>query len=91
MKSPRAPYSRRGLRLFLGAQASLPAYFDRLLCWLIVTAFLLTTSPTLFAQTNDNTTTAGGRIAELARTPALPGNATVTLKGGMEFDEHRER
>jgi hypothetical protein len=54
MNSPRAPYSRRGIRLFLRAQASLPAYFDRLVFWLIVTAFLLNTSPTLFAQTNDN-------------------------------------
>jgi hypothetical protein len=88
MNSLRAPYSRRGLRLFLVAQASLPAYFDRLVFWLIVTAFLLTTSPTLFAQTDDNAATAGGRIAELATTPALPGNATVTLEGGMEFDEH---
>ncbi len=79
MKSLRAPYSRRGLRLFLGAQASLPAYFDRLVFWLIVTAFLFITSPTLFAQTDDNAAIAGVRIAELARTPALPGNATVTL------------
>jgi len=86
MNSLRAPYSRRGLRLFLGAQASSPAYFDRLVIWLIVTAFLLTTSPTLFAQTNDNAATMGGRIAELARTPALPGNATVSL--GIRFDDH---
>jgi hypothetical protein len=70
----------------LGAQASLPAYFDRLVFWLIGAAFLLTTSPTLFAQTCDNATTAGGVIAELARTPAPPGNATVTL--GLRFDDH---
>ena len=63
MNSLRAPYSRRGFRLFLGAQASLPAYFDRLVFWLIVSAFLLTTSPTLFAQTDDNAAPAGGRIA----------------------------
>ena len=87
MNSLRAPYSRRGLRLFLGAQASLPAHFVRSVFWLIVTALLLTTSPTLFAQTNDNAATAGGRIAELARTPGLPpGNATVTL--GLGFDDH---
>jgi len=75
----------------LGAHASTPARFDRLVFWLIVTAFLLTTSSTLFAQTNDNAATAGGRVAEQAGTPALPGIATVTLEGGMEFDEHRER
>jgi outer membrane receptor protein involved in Fe transport len=86
MNSLRAPYSRRGLRLFLGAQAFLPAYFDRLVFWLIVTAFLFTTSPTLFAQTTDNADTAGGRIAELAGTPALPGNGTLTL--GLRFDNH---
>ena len=86
MNSLRAPYTRRGLRLFLGAQASSPAYFIRLVFWLIVTAFLFTTSPILFAQTNDNAATAGGRIAELARTLALPGNATGTL--GLRFDNH---
>src|SRR5262245_44439234 len=48
--------------------------------WLIVTAFLLTTSSALFAQTNDNAATAVGRIAGQARTPALPGNAT-TVRG----------
>jgi len=62
------------------------ACFDRLVIWLIVTAFLLTTSPTLFAQTDGNAATAGGRIAEMARTPALPGNETVTL--GLRFDNH---
>ena len=55
MNSHRAPYSWRGLRLFLRAQASLPACFDRSVFWLIVTTFLLTTSPTFFAQTNNNT------------------------------------
>jgi outer membrane receptor protein involved in Fe transport len=64
----------------------LPAYFDRLVFWLIDTAFLSITSPALFAQTDDNAATAGGRIAELAGTPALPGNATVTL--GLRFDNH---
>jgi hypothetical protein len=78
MHSLRAPKLRRGLRLFLGAQASLPAYFDRLVFWLIVKGFLLTTSPTLFAQTNDNVATAGGRIAEAARIRAFgPGRWRV--------------
>jgi outer membrane receptor for ferrienterochelin and colicins len=48
--------------------------------WLIVTAFLLTTSSAHFAQTNDNAATAVGRVAGQARTPALPGNAT-TVRG----------
>src|SRR5262245_47051868 len=78
MNSLRAPYSRRGLRLFLGAQVSLPAYFVRLVIWLIVTVFLLNISPTLFAQTNDNAATAGGRIAEAARIRAFgPGRRRV--------------
>src|SRR5262245_31242429 len=67
MNLPCASSSWSGL--FLGAQASLPAAFRRgpaersmqarialpgkRLLWLIVTAFPLTTSPTLFAQTND--------------------------------------
>jgi len=90
MNSLRAPYSRRGLRLFLGAQASSPAYFDRLDFWLIATACLLTTSPTLFAQTNDNAATMGGRIAELARTPALPCKTTRNLLSKSGFRAARQ-
>ena len=86
MNSSHAPYSRRGLRLFLGVHASLPAYFDQLALRLIATGFLLIASPSLFAQTNDNTATVGGRIAGQSRTPALPGNATMTV--GLRFDNH---
>jgi Carboxypeptidase regulatory-like domain len=90
MNLPSAPSSWRGLQLFLGAQASLPACFGQLFLgaqaslpacfgqlvfWLIVTGFLLITSPSLLAQTNDKTATVGGRIAGQARTPALPDNA----------------
>jgi len=80
MNSLRGPYSRRGIRLSLRAQASLTGRVDRPVFWLIVTAFLLTTSPNLIAQANDNPATVGGRIAEQARTPALPGN-TTTMRG----------
>ena len=86
MNSLRAPHSWRGLRLFLRAQASLPACFDRLVFWLIFTGFLLTTSPTLSAQTDDNTATAGGRIAEQARTLALPCNATTVRGRGADVN-----
>ena len=76
MNSPCAPSLWRGFQLFLGKQASLPACFVRLVFWLIVTGFSLITSPSLFAQTSDNTATVGGRIAGQARTPALH-NATI--------------
>jgi len=49
MDSPSAPYSWRGVRSSLSR--------------LIVTSFLVSTSPSLFAQTNDNATTARGRGA----------------------------
>jgi outer membrane receptor protein involved in Fe transport len=80
MNSPCAPSLWRGFQLFLGKQASLPACFGQLVFWLIVTGFsliTLITSPSLFAQTSDNTATVGGRIAGQARTPALPDNATI--------------
>jgi hypothetical protein len=77
MNSPCAPSLWRGFQLFLGKQASLPAFIGWLVFWLIFTGFLLITSPSLFAQTNDNTATGGGRIARQARTPALPDNATI--------------
>lgn len=80
MNSPCAPSSWRGRQLFLGARAPLPACFGQLVFWLIVTGFLLITSLPLFAKTNDNTVTVGGRIARQARTPSLPGDAT-TVRG----------
>jgi carboxypeptidase family protein len=80
MSSPCAPSSWRGFQLLLGKQAFLPAFFGRLVFWQIVTSFLLITSPSLFAQTNDNTATVGGRIAGQAKTPALPDN-TKTVRG----------
>ena len=72
--------SWRGFQLFLEKQASLPACFGQLVFWPIVTGFLLITSPSLFAQTNDNTDPAGRRIAGRARTAALPDNAK-TVRG----------
>jgi hypothetical protein len=80
MNSPCAPSLWRGFQLFLGKQASLRAFFDWLVFWLIVTGFLLITSPSLFAQTNDNTSTVYGRIAGQARTPALPGDRTTVRR-----------
>src|SRR5262245_19176128 len=67
MNTPCAPSSWRGLRSFLGArllgaQASLPACFGQSVLLLIVTAFLHTTSPSFFAQTNDCATTANGAV-----------------------------
>jgi len=58
----------------------MPDCFGQLVFWPIVTGFLLTTSPSLFAQTNDNTTPVGGRIAGQARTAALPDNSK-TVRG----------
>jgi hypothetical protein len=63
MNSPCAPSLWRGIQLFLGKQASLPACFGQFVFWLIVTGFSLITSPPLFAQTNDNTAPGGRRIA----------------------------
>jgi outer membrane receptor for ferrienterochelin and colicins len=77
MNSPCAPSLWRGFQLFLGKQASLRAFFDRLVFWLIVTGFLLITSPSLFAQTNDNTSTVGGRVTDMSG--ALVAGASVTL------------
>src|SRR5262245_54440125 len=71
MNSPCAPSSWRGLLLgaqaFLPAafrrepaernkQVRMPALPRKRLLWLIVTTFLLTTSPRLFAQANDGAT-----------------------------------
>ena len=55
MNSPCAPSRGAVFQLLLGkqllgAQATLPACFGRLVFWLIVTGFLLITSPSLFAQ-----------------------------------------
>jgi hypothetical protein len=77
MNSSCAPSLWRGFQLFLGKQASLPAFFGRLVFWLIVTGFLLITSPSLFAQTNDNTSTVGGRVTDMSG--ALVAGASVTL------------
>jgi hypothetical protein len=43
-----------------------------LVFWPIVTVFLLTSSPTLFAQTNDNASARCGRVVEL-NTISRPG------------------
>jgi outer membrane receptor for ferrienterochelin and colicins len=82
MNSPCAPSSRRGLRSFLGtqllgAQAFLPACVGQSVLWLIVTAFLLTTSPTLFAQTNDGAGAVRGRVTDASG--AVLTGASVTL------------
>jgi Carboxypeptidase regulatory-like domain len=96
MNSPCVPSSWRGLRSLLGtqllgAQAILPACSGQSVLWLIVTAFLLTTSPRLFAQTNDGAGAARGQGADasgavLTGASVTPGNLATGLERVVTTD-----